>query len=53
MERHQGYAIQLPDLFVAFRATALRVDAAARNPAKLSRFGAAPSGFLGDAVTRA
>jgi hypothetical protein len=28
MEHHQGYAIQLPDLFVAFRATTLRVDAA-------------------------
>jgi hypothetical protein len=51
--KNRHHSIQTPDLPVAFRATAFRAVAAARNPDKLSRFGAAASGFLGGAVTRA
>jgi len=44
---------QTPNLLVVLSATAFRAAAAARNPDKLSRLGAATSGFLGGAVAGA
>ena len=44
---------QTPDLLVVLSAAAFRAAAAARNPDKLSRLGAATSDFLGGAVAHA